>query len=124
MIVVGPDAQLLEVVLAAHTVSRFANFLHGRQEQADEHRDDRNDHQQFDQGESRPPHTMSSLERSFVEKWSKRSLQGQPLNSGLIDCLLIVPLATTQRNRIMGKCGLVGSPGNASGCCLVEYGIG
>ena len=46
------QAQLLEIVGARHTVARLAGCLYGRQEQAHERANDRNDHQQFHQRES------------------------------------------------------------------------
>jgi hypothetical protein len=46
------QADLLEVVLALGSRRRLADLLHGGQEQADEHRDDGDDHQQLDQREA------------------------------------------------------------------------
>ena len=45
------QAELLEVVLALRPPGRFSRRLHGRQQQPDEDADDRDDHQEFDQGE-------------------------------------------------------------------------
>jgi hypothetical protein len=44
------QANLFEVVLARHSVGGFAHLLHGRQQQADEDPDDREDDQHLDQG--------------------------------------------------------------------------
>jgi hypothetical protein len=49
-VVVQGQADLLEIVGAAQACSGLAHFLHGRQEQADEHGDDGDHHQQLDQG--------------------------------------------------------------------------
>ena len=43
------QAELLELVLSLDTVRGFAHLLHGRQQEANEDGDDRDDHQQFDQ---------------------------------------------------------------------------
>ena len=49
VVVVAGEGHLLEVVLTLQAGCRLANLLHRRQEQPDEHRDDGEDHQQFDQ---------------------------------------------------------------------------
>ena len=41
----------MQIVLATHAVGCLADFLHRGQQQADEHGDDRNHHQQLDQRE-------------------------------------------------------------------------
>jgi len=43
------EAELLQVVGATDAVGGLAHLLHGRQQQADQDRDDRDHHQQFDQ---------------------------------------------------------------------------
>jgi hypothetical protein len=50
----GRDRQpdLLEVVAALHPPPRLAGRLHGGQEEADEHRDDRDHDEQFDERET------------------------------------------------------------------------
>ena len=53
VIVVRGQDNLLEVVLALEAVGGLAHLLDGGQEQADEHRDDRDDDQQLDQREGR-----------------------------------------------------------------------
>ena len=45
------QADLVQVVLAAGLVRRLTDFLHRGQQQADEHADDGDDHQQLNQGE-------------------------------------------------------------------------
>jgi hypothetical protein len=52
--VVRGQGALLEVVGALNTVGRRAHLLHGRQQQADEHGDDGDHHQQLDQREAAP----------------------------------------------------------------------
>jgi hypothetical protein len=54
MVVVQRNPHLLEVVLALCPPRRFTRLLHGRQQQSDQDRDDRNDHQQFDQSKAAP----------------------------------------------------------------------
>ena len=54
MAIVDGDADLLEVVGAGHAVGRLAHFLHGGNQQADEHGDDGDHHEQFDQRETTP----------------------------------------------------------------------
>jgi hypothetical protein len=64
------DAELLEVVRAAHPGGRFADLLDGRQEQADQDGDDRDDHQQFDQRErrSRSPGRRDELRHEMAPR--------------------------------------------------------
>ena len=52
VVVVG-QRDLLQVVAALHAGGRLANLLHGRQQQADQDRDDGDDHQQLDQRKRR-----------------------------------------------------------------------
>src|SRR5207245_2759123 len=52
--VVNPLAYLGQVILAAAACRRFADLLDGRQQQADQDGDDRDDHQQLDQREAAP----------------------------------------------------------------------
>jgi len=49
------QADLLEVVDALRTRRRVADFLNGRNKQRDQNGDDRDDHQQFNQGKARSP---------------------------------------------------------------------
>jgi hypothetical protein len=51
VVVVEPEGQLLEVVLALEPRGGLADLLHGREEQADQDRDDRDDNEQFNQCE-------------------------------------------------------------------------
>jgi hypothetical protein len=50
------QAELLEVVLALGAGGGLAHLLHGGQEQADQHREDGDHHQQLDQREAAPPY--------------------------------------------------------------------
>jgi len=52
-------ADLGQVVLALAVGRRLPHLLHGRDEQADEYGDDRNHHQEFNQGEPSPSHVAS-----------------------------------------------------------------
>jgi hypothetical protein len=49
---VASDAQLLEVIAALRACGGFADLLDGGQQQADQDRDDGDDHQEFDQREA------------------------------------------------------------------------
>src|SRR5262249_52941296 len=49
------QAELLEVVLALGAGGRRPHLLHRRHQQADQHRDDGDDHQQLDQGKRGAP---------------------------------------------------------------------
>src|SRR5262245_8320613 len=51
LVVVHREADLLEVVLALYPVGRLANLLDGREQQADQDRDDRYDDEQLNEGE-------------------------------------------------------------------------
>src|SRR5262249_4672847 len=55
VVVVEGQPDLLEIVLALHACGRLAHFLHGGQEQSDQHADDGNNHQQLDQREAAAP---------------------------------------------------------------------
>jgi hypothetical protein len=46
------QADLLEVILAAHATRRLADLLDRGQQQRDQHGDDGDDDQQFDQGKA------------------------------------------------------------------------
>jgi hypothetical protein len=52
MIVVQCDAKLLQIVLALRSPRRLTGHLHGGEQQRHQHADDRNHHQQFNQGEA------------------------------------------------------------------------
>src|SRR5262249_20003099 len=54
VIVMDGHSQLLQIVGTLHPVGRLAHLLHGRQKEADEHRNDGNDHQELDQGKGPP----------------------------------------------------------------------
>jgi len=56
--IVGGQADLVEVVLAAHAVGGLADLLDGGQQQADQDGDDGDHHQQLDQRERRPSKRM------------------------------------------------------------------
>jgi hypothetical protein len=58
LIVLGRQTDLLEVVAATHAVGRFADLLDGGEQEADQHGNDGDDHQQLDQRKSRA--TMES----------------------------------------------------------------
>ena len=58
------QADLLEVVGALSPPGRLTGRLHGGQQQGDQNRDDRDHHQQFDQGESA---SIGGLFRVHVE---------------------------------------------------------
>src|SRR6185437_14641684 len=74
--VVQPKPELLQVVLALRPRRRLADFLHGRQEQADQNGDDRDYHQQFDQREPSLAtsfrHIESPMERKMKTVWRQK----------------------------------------------------
>ena len=60
-LVIGqPQAELLEVVGALGTPRGLARRLHGREQQGDQHGDDRDHHQKLDQGEASSSHPVIS----------------------------------------------------------------
>ncbi len=61
VVMVQGQAELLEVILAAGPVGRLADHLHGRDQQADEHAEDGDDHQQLDEGKPASGHDRASL---------------------------------------------------------------
>ena len=52
LIIVNRQAHLFEVVAALRAPRRFPRLLHGRQQQRDQDGDNRDDDQQFDEGEA------------------------------------------------------------------------
>ena len=50
-VVVDSQAELFEVVLAAHAIGCLAHLLHGRQQEADQDGNDGDHHQELDQRE-------------------------------------------------------------------------
>ena len=64
MVVVDPQANLLEVVAAAHAASRFSSCLNCWQKEADQDADDRDDHQQLDQRKTSSAGDMFSFQTS------------------------------------------------------------
>ena len=59
--VVASQRELLEVVGATHPVGRLAHLLYRWNQQAYQHRDDGDDHQQFNQGETDTTGTMHDI---------------------------------------------------------------
>src|SRR5437899_776062 len=49
----------MKIVLAAHAIGRLADFLHGRQQQADQHSDDGDHHQQLNERKAQFAKTMN-----------------------------------------------------------------
>ena len=47
------QTDLLEVIHAAGAISRFPNFLHGREKQRDQNADDGNDYQQLNKSKAK-----------------------------------------------------------------------
>jgi hypothetical protein len=58
--IVGRENDLLEIVLALGTTRSLTGLLHGGQQQCHQDPDDRNDHQQFDEGKTCPGHGASN----------------------------------------------------------------
>src|SRR5262245_38523022 len=54
VMVVGGHAELLQVIGAGHAAACLTSHLYGRQEQGNQHADDRNDDQQLDQRKGTP----------------------------------------------------------------------
>src|SRR5207249_860529 len=73
-IVVGVHGQanLLEIVRAAHTVGGLAHLLNGGQEQANEHSNNRNHYQQFDQSKAAAAATTPSHWTPPLEKETQK----------------------------------------------------
>jgi len=85
------ERDLLQVVLGRHAGGGFADFLHGRQQQADQDGDDGDHHQQLDQREreptvGNPSHDELTLERRMTKARhsSRRRLLiwGEPADEG------------------------------------------
>ena len=78
VVVVQGEADLLQVVDALRPAGGLARRLDGGQEQGDQHGDDRDDHQQLDQGEGRTDDVSWDLSRAcdLGEGTWGRSLDG------------------------------------------------
>ena len=63
VVIVQPEAELLEVVGALGPGGGLADLLHRRQQQADQDRNDRDDDEQLDQGKRRPPRREARFHR-------------------------------------------------------------
>jgi hypothetical protein len=68
VVILDRQALLLEIVRALHPTRRFASCLYGRQEQTDQHANDRNDHQEFNQRETQPIFTDSNIASGHHDK--------------------------------------------------------
>src|SRR5205823_10167539 len=93
--IVGGQPHLLQVVHATHPVGRFADFLNGRQEQADQDRDDGNYDQQLDECEARAPspcarraHTAPFLSKSPSSILPRETLPGSRTRQQWHDAML------------------------------------
>jgi hypothetical protein len=78
------ECNLLEVVAATHPRRRFANLLHGGEQQTDKDGDNCNHHQQFDEREGVPAHygrTSHDELRNVKNEWreppTEREVVGQ-----------------------------------------------
>lgn len=60
MVTMKSEADLLEMILTAHSGRRLPNALHGRQSESDEQRDDGDDDEKLDQGHRPPGNTQRS----------------------------------------------------------------
>src|SRR5581483_6252773 len=80
VVVVGGQADLLEIVRAAHSGGGLADLLDGGQQQADQDRDDRDHHQQLDQREPKTgsPGAGASHENTSEKAEGGRNGGGQP----------------------------------------------
>ena len=66
------QADLLEIVAAAHSSGSFPGSLNCWEQQADQNADDRDNHQQFNEGETTTrPHFSSK--HGMSKKWSKKT---------------------------------------------------
>lgn len=63
VVIVEGQAHLLQIVLALGAAGRFPRLLDCGQEQSDQDRDDRNDHQQLNQRKSTTTHKIPPNER-------------------------------------------------------------
>src|SRR5262249_19810997 len=87
VVAVAGDANLLEIVEALDAGRRLADFLHRRQEQADEDGDDGDDDEQLDQreraawpqagGRREPEHGQTSLRQERTRTMKKYAAQGE-----------------------------------------------
>ena len=74
MVVVQRQPDLLQVVDALGTTGRLAGRLNRRQQQGDEHRNDRDHHEQFDQGKTATTQCHDVRPRREYEEWKKSAI--------------------------------------------------
>src|SRR5205085_5857837 len=99
VVVVGSQTELLQIVPAAHTVRRFANFLHCWQQQADQNRNDGDDHQQLDQ---RKPDSTLYSDHELISKIEKRNhKQTSDQESNVPTALIRSPAGCTAASRTL-----------------------
>src|SRR5207253_8471299 len=67
VVVVQGECHLVQVVGAGHAGGRLADFLHGRQQQTDEDRDDGDHHQQLDKGEAATDRAPAIHGRNLID---------------------------------------------------------
>jgi hypothetical protein len=72
VVVVHGQAELLEVVAARHACCRLADFLDGRQEQANEDGDDGNHHQELNQREPGRANGIARNHRQIPPRGTER----------------------------------------------------
>ena len=66
LVVVQRQAELLEIVLALRPAGRLAGLLHGWQQQGHQDANDRNDHQQLNEGEAATPWPTKTRSKTHV----------------------------------------------------------
>jgi hypothetical protein len=84
------DADLFEVVLTLGPGGRLPDFLHGRHQEGNQDRDDRDDHQQLDQREADASRAEAEGIHGVVSEAKKnmnerRVDQGSPSSGNLIN---------------------------------------
>jgi len=77
VVTVEGQADLLEVIAALHSIGRLAHLLHRGQQQADQHANDGNHHQQFDERE-RPTTLCQDRFMVFLPCDRNRELKRSP----------------------------------------------
>src|SRR5262249_12527580 len=74
VVILERQGKLLEIVGARHSVGGFTHLLYGREQEADQHGDDRDHHQKLDQREPQPLPPSTGVTHSNL--LSQRGMQG------------------------------------------------
>jgi hypothetical protein len=96
------QGHLLEIVGAFQAVGRLAHLLHGRQQQADQNADDRNNDQKFDEREAPTP--CLSVDHVSLDRRSRlETSESDWVGDGRVNSIITLAKATV-KHCLCGRC--------------------